>query len=152
MYDKLGNYHTYMAKKMRAITDKKIFFDRETAWGFTRDPTLEYKIVPKGTSKLVYAAQLYAVPTTGSIGMKQLNNFNTWSQQWGTEVFVCEWAADDKYEATAFVKAFKDKTFGWSYHSWKKKATGLGGALYDSDTTPPTPDLLDLKAALSTVY
>ncbi|MGI0024519.1 MAG: glycoside hydrolase family 5 protein, partial [Nitrososphaera sp.] len=135
MYDKLGNYHTYMAKKMRAITDKKIFFDRETAWGFSRDSTLEYKIVPQGVSKLVYAAQLYAVPTTGSLGMKQLNNFKTWSQQWGTEVLVCEWAADDKSEATTFAKAFKDKGFGWSYHSWKKKATGLGGALYDSDTT-----------------
>jgi len=151
-YDKLGNYHTYMAKKIRAITDKKVFFDRETAWGFVRDPTLEYKIKPIGVSKLVYGAQLYAVPTTGSTGLKMLNNFKTWSTQWGTEMFIVEWAADNKSEAITFLKAFKDRGMGWSYHSWKKKASGLGGALYDSDSTAPTADLLDLEAAMKTVY
>ena len=151
-YDKLGNYHTYMAKKIRAITDKKIFFDRETAWGFVRDSSLEHKIRPVGVSKLVYGAQLYAVPNPGSNGMKQLNNFKTWSTQWGTEMFVVEWAADNKWEAITFLKAFKEKGFGWSYHSWKKKANGLGGALYDSDTTAPTQDLRDLKAAMASVY
>ncbi|MGI0012421.1 MAG: cellulase family glycosylhydrolase, partial [Nitrososphaera sp.] len=154
MYDKLGNYHTYMAKKMRSITDKKIFFDRETAWGFVRDPTLEYKIVPQGVSRLVYTAQLYAVPTIGSQGMQQLERFKTWSQQWGTEVFICEWGADNQSEATTFLKAFKGKNFGWTYYAWKKAANvnALGGALYDSDTTAPTQDLLDLKAAMNTVY
>jgi aryl-phospho-beta-D-glucosidase BglC (GH1 family) len=152
MYEKLGNYHTYMAKKIRSITDKKIYFVRETAWGFQRDPTLEYKIVPKGVSGLVYAPHTYAVPTPGTNGMKQLNNFKTWSQQWGTQVFIGEWSADTKSEAVAFLKVFKDYGFGWSYMSWKKGAKGLGGALYDSDKTAPTQDLADLKAAMNLVY
>jgi aryl-phospho-beta-D-glucosidase BglC (GH1 family) len=150
MYDKLGNYHTYMAKKIRAITDKKIFFDRETAWGFVRDPTLEYKIVPVGVSKLVYAAQLYAVPTSGSNGMKQLDNFKTWSTQWGTEVLICEWGADSQSDAKLFLNAFSSRGFGWMAHSWKNTgSSGLGVTLYQSDSVPPTPDLLNLVAAMN---
>src|SRR5574338_923716 len=61
-YDKLGNYHTYMAKKIRSITDKKIFFDRETTRGFPRSPSLELHIFPDGVSGLVYAPHLYSVP------------------------------------------------------------------------------------------
>jgi len=149
MYDKLGNYHTYMAKKIRAITDKKIFFDRETAWGFVRDPTLEYKIVPAGVSKLVYAAQLYAVPTSGSNGMKQLDNFKTWSTQWGTEVLICEWGADSQSDAELFLDAFGSRGFGWMAHSWKNTgSSGLGVTLYQSDSVPPTPDLQNLVAAM----
>jgi hypothetical protein len=150
MYDKLGNYHTYMAKKIRAITDKKIFFDRETAWGFVRDPTLEYKIVPVGVSKLVYAAQLYAVPTSGSNGMKQLDNFKTWSTLWGTEVLICEWGADSQSDAELFLNAFNSRGFGWMAHSWKNTGSaGLGVTLYESDSVPPTTDLQNLVAAMN---
>ncbi|MGH9991404.1 MAG: cellulase family glycosylhydrolase [Nitrososphaera sp.] len=153
MYDKLGNYHTYMAKKMRTITDKKIFFDRETAWGFTRDPTLEYKIVPQGVSKLVYAPQLYAVPTPGSNGMMQIERFKNWSQQWGTEVMICEWGADNKADAEAFLKAFKANGFGWTAYSWKNTgSSGLGITLYESDSVPATDALKILVAAMKIVY
>ncbi|MGI0012418.1 MAG: cellulase family glycosylhydrolase, partial [Nitrososphaera sp.] len=154
MYDKLGNFHTYMAKEMREVTGKKIFFDRETAWGFARDPDMEYKIVPQGVSKLVYTAQVYNIPYPGTVGLAMLERFKTWSQQWGTEVFVCEWGADNQSEATTFLKEMKAKGFGWTYYAWKKAANvnALGGTLYDSDSTAPTQDLLDLKAAMNTVY
>jgi hypothetical protein len=151
-YDKLGNYHTYLAKKMRAITDKKIFFDRETTRGIPREPSLEYKIFPRGVSGLVYTVQLYAVPTTGSSGMKQINLFKELSQKYGTQVFICEWAADNQSEAATFLKAFKNNGFGWSYYAWRKSTGGLGGTLYDSDSTSPTQDLKDLKAAMANVY
>jgi aryl-phospho-beta-D-glucosidase BglC (GH1 family) len=150
MYDKLGSYHTYMAKKIRAITDKKIFFDRETAWGFVRDPTLEHKIVPVGVSKLVYSAQLYAVPAPGSNGLKQLDNFKTWSTQWGTEILICEWGADSQNDAELFLNGFGSRGFGWMAHSWKNTGnTGLGVTLYQSDSVPPTQDLLNLVAAMN---
>jgi aryl-phospho-beta-D-glucosidase BglC (GH1 family) len=152
-YDKLGNYHTYMAKKIRSITDKKIFFDRETTRGFPRDPNLEYKIVPDGVSKLVYAPQLYAVPTTGSNGMKQIENFKKWSDQWGTEVFICEWGADDQDDVEAFLKAFKANGFGWSAYSWRNSgSSGLGVTLYESSSVPPTQGLQVLVSAMDTVY
>lgn len=150
MYDKLGNYHTYMANKIRGITDKKIFFDRETTRGFQRDPSLEHKIVPVGVSKLVYAAQLYAVPTPGSVGMKQIENFKTWSTQWGTEVLICEWGADSQNDAEVFLDAFSSNGFGWMAHSWKNTGnTGLGVVLYQSDSVPATEDLQNLVAAMN---
>ena len=151
-YTLLGNYHTYIAQKIRTITDKKIFFDRETTRGIPREPTLEYKIVPDGVSKLVYAPQLYAVPTSGSVGLKQINNFKTWSEEWGTELLIVEWAGDTKSEDVTFLKQFKEKGFGWTYYAWKKTGSGLGGVLFDSDSTSPTQDLMDLKGAMSTVY
>ncbi len=152
-YDMLGNYHTFMAKKIRSITDKKIFFDRETTRGFPRDPNLEYKIVPDGVSKLVYAPQLYAVPTTGSLGMKQIENFKQWSQQWGTEVLICEWGADDQDDVEAFLKAFKANGFGWTAYSWRNSgSSGLGVTLYESDSVPATPGLEILVAAMNFIY
>lgn len=153
MYDKLGNYHTFMAKKIRAITDKKIFFARETAWGFVRDPTLEPKIVPDGVSKLVYSPQLYSVPFPGSNGMKQISNFKNWSLKWNTEVLVSEWAADNYNEALAFMKAFKANGFGWTAHSWTtQQSGGLGMTLFQSDTVPRTPALKYMVSAKNTVY
>ena len=65
-YDDLGRYHTYMAKGIREISDKKIFFDRETTRDFQRLPSLEYKIVPQNVSGLVYTPHLYAAPYPGS--------------------------------------------------------------------------------------
>ena len=153
MYDKLGNYHTFMAKKIRSITDKKILFSRETTWGFTRDPSLEHKIVPEGVSKLIYGPSLYTAPFPGSQGMQQINNFKNWAQNWGTEVLVKEWSADTKSEAVAFLKAFKANGFGWTYQSWfKGKSGGLGESLYQSDTVPRTEALKILVAAMNEVY
>jgi hypothetical protein len=151
-YDKLGDYHTYMAKKMRSITDKKIFFDRETTRGFARDAGLEFKIVPTGVSKIVYTPQLYSVPKPGSTGMKQVNNFENLADKYNMEVMICEWAADSKSEAETFLKAFKANGFGWTYYAWRTSSGGLGGTLNDSDSKPPTTDLLNLKAAMNTVY
>ncbi|MGI0012969.1 MAG: cellulase family glycosylhydrolase, partial [Nitrososphaera sp.] len=153
MYDKLGNYHTYMAKKMRAITDKKIYFDRETAWGFTRDPTLEHKIVPDGVSRLVYAVQAYAIPTSGSSGLKQMNNFKDWSQQWGTEVFICEMAPSTLSDAKTFLQVLKSYGFGWTAHAWRPYASpGLGESYYESSTVAATAPLKSLRAAMQEIY
>ncbi|HJS82224.1 MAG TPA: cellulase family glycosylhydrolase, partial [Nitrososphaera sp.] len=85
-YEKLGNYNTYLAQKIRSISDKKIVFDRETTKEFTRDPRLEHKIVPRGVTKLVYGPHLYSVPVSGSGGMKQVQNFVEWSKNWGVEI------------------------------------------------------------------
>ncbi len=152
-YDKLGNYNTYIAKKIRTITDKKIFFDRETTRGFQRDASLEPKIFPEGVSGLVYAPHLYSVPTPGSQGEKQINNFKTWSTNAGTEVLIGEWGADTQTDAETFLKAFKANGFGWTAHSWKNTGSaGLGSTLYESDSVPATTALKILVAAMNEVY
>jgi hypothetical protein len=142
-----------MAKKIRSISDKKIFFDRETTRGFQREPDMERKIVPDGVSGLVYAPHLYSVPTSGSQGLKQINRFDDWSQDWNTEVLIGEWGADSKSQMTTFLKAFKANGFGWTAHSWKKSGSGgLGMSIYDDDTRAPSTDLKNLKSAMTTVY
>jgi len=152
-YDKLGDYNTYIAKKIRSITDKKIFFDRETTRGFQREPSLEPQIVPRGVSGLVYAPHMYSVPTSGSQGMKQLNNFKEWANDWGTEVLIGEWGADSKTDAITFLKEFKERGFGWTAQSWKRgSSSGLGGTLYESSTVDATTALKNLVYALNLVY
>ena len=111
-YDKLGDYNTFMAKKIRSISDKKIFFDRETTRGFQREPSMELRIFPDGVSGLVYSPHLYSVPTSGSQGMKQINNFEKWADSRNTEVLIGEWGADTKSEMVTFLKAFKSNGFG----------------------------------------
>jgi hypothetical protein len=152
-YDKLGDYNTFMAKKIRSISDKKIFFDRETTRGFQREPSLETHIFPTGVSGVVYAPHLYSVPKPGSQGEKQIKNIKSWATQKNTEVLICEWGAETQSDAVTFMKAFKAYGFGWTAHSWKKSGSGgLGSTLYDSDTTSPTGALKVLMAALDVVY
>ena len=152
-YSKLGDYNTFMAKKIRTISDKKIFFDRETTRGFQREPSLEYKIVPAGVSGLVYAPHVYSVPNPGSQGQKQFDKIHGWAQQWNTEVLIGEWAAESKTDATTFLKEFKADSFGWTAHSWKRSGSGgLGATLYQSDTVSATSALKILAAVIDLVY
>ncbi len=156
-YAKLGAYHTYIAKKMRTVTDKPIFFSRENTFGFPRDPNSESKIVPQGVTKLVYSPHLYAVPTPGSQGEKQINNFKTWATQWRVQVMIGEFSAATQADANAFLKAFKSKGFAWTYWRWTSEVvspsgTSLGNVVYDSDTTQPTRYLNILVKARDTVY
>jgi hypothetical protein len=152
-YAKLGDYHTYMAEKIRSVSDKKIFFDRETTRGFAREPSKELQIFPDGVSGVVYAPHLYSVPTSGSQGEKQINNFKSWSTQRGTEVLIGEWGADTQSDAVVFMNEFKDNNFGWTAHSWKKSSSGgLGSSLYESATVAKTQALKIITAAMGIVY
>ncbi|MGI0012615.1 MAG: cellulase family glycosylhydrolase [Nitrososphaera sp.] len=152
-YDKLGNYHTYMAKKIRSITDKKVFFDRETTRGFPRIANYEWKIVPKAVDNLVYQPHLYTVPTAGSNAEKQLNTFARWSGDWGVEIHIGEWAADTQADTDTFVKALKEREFGWTYYAWRPTiGRGAGNQLYESDSVPPTTYLQYLVNAMQSVY
>ncbi|MGH9879425.1 MAG: cellulase family glycosylhydrolase, partial [Nitrososphaerales archaeon] len=138
-YDRLGDYHTYMAEKIRSITDKKIFFDRENTWGFTRDPSLEPKVAPRGITGIVYAPHLYATPYPGSQAEEQINNFKTWSQQWGSEVLIGELAPDTQADADQYLRVLKENGFGWTVWSWRPiQGTGLDRSYYESDTVEAT--------------
>lgn len=155
-YQMLGEYHTYMAKEIRSVTAKKIVFDRETARGFQRDPDMEFKIVPQGVSGLVYGPHLYSVPTPGSQGQNQVNNFKKWSQEWGVEILLGEWSGGSQDEIDSFVSAFKDSGFGWSYYKWAPaKSSGddhLGNVIYESDSNPKTTYLQFLDNAIKVLF
>jgi hypothetical protein len=152
-YEKLGDYHTYMAKKIRSQTDKKIVFDRETARGFMREANSEHKIVPQGVSGVVYGPHLYGIPYAGTQAEKQLDNFVQWSKDWNMEILVGEWGADTTAEVDAYLKAFEERGFGWTYYAWKHtQSRGGGSSLYDSPTTDPTEALRQLVSSISRVY
>ena len=152
-YEKLGNYNTYMAKQIRGVSDKKIFFDRETTRGFSREPSLEPKIFPKGVTGLVYAPHMYTIPYPGTQADKQIKNFKTWADAAGTEVLIGEMGAENSADAVQYLKVLKSYGFGWTAHSWKKSGSGgLGHSLYESETVPPTEALKIMAGALETVY
>lgn len=152
-YEKLGDYHTYMAKKIRSMTDKKIFFDRETARGFPREPSSEYKIVPRGVSGVVYGPHLYAVPYPGTQAEKQLATFAQWSKEWNMEILIGEWSADTSSETVTYLRAYDESGFGWTYYAWKPtQSRGGGSSLYDSPTVDPTEALRQLSSAITWVY
>ncbi len=152
-YEKLGNYHTHMAKKIRSMTDKKIFFDRETARGFQREPASEYKIVPEGVSGLVYGPHLYSVPTPGSQGENQLANFKQWSRDWGVEILIGEWSSETQAESDAYLSAFKENGFAWTYYAWKPTASrGEGSSLYESSSGEDTTALYQLTNSINKIY
>jgi aryl-phospho-beta-D-glucosidase BglC (GH1 family) len=152
-YDDLGNYHTYMAKKIRGITDKMIFFDRETARGFPRDAASEHKIVPTGVPNIVYGPHLYSVPFSGSNAEKQIANFREWAREWGVKVLIGEFSADTQQETDLYLREFKENSFGWTYYAWKPTASrGSGSSLYDTNSTPPTDALKQLVESLDKIY
>jgi cellulase (glycosyl hydrolase family 5)/concanavalin A-like lectin/glucanase superfamily protein len=153
-YDDLGNYHTYMAKKIRALSDKKIFFDRETTRGFQRQPTLEYKIVPEGVAGVVYGPHLYSVPTPGTQGEIQVDKIAKWSEEWGVEILLGEFAGETQADIDSFITTFKAVDFGWTYYKWAPDANAdnLGNILYDSDKTETTIYLTYLTNSMNEVY
>ena len=153
-YDDLGNYHTYMAKKIRALSDKKIFFDRETTRGFQRQPALEYKIVPEGVPGVVYGPHLYSVPTPGAQGEIQVNKIEKWSEEWGVEILLGEFAGETQDDIDSFITAFKEAEFGWTYYKWSPDTDtdNLGNIIYDSDRSEPTVYLEYLTNAMNDVY
>ncbi|MGI0025499.1 MAG: cellulase family glycosylhydrolase, partial [Nitrososphaera sp.] len=130
-YDKVGDYNTYMAGEIREVTSKKIFFDRENTWGFSRDPDLEPKVVPRGVTGIVYSPHLYAIPYPGSQAEQQIQNFKTWSQLWNSEVLIGETVADTQADADQLLTVLKGNGFGWTVWSWKPTvSTGLGRTYY----------------------
>lgn len=152
-YEELGNYHTYMAKGIREVSDKRIIFDRETANGFERVPSLEYKIVPRNVSGLVYSPHLYTAPFQHSQGEVQISNFKKWSDQWGVEVYVGEWSARTQEESDEYLSSFRENSFGWTYHSWRPfESRGLGVSLYDTSWTQPTEGLRQLADSVDRIY
>jgi hypothetical protein len=156
-YDSLGNYHTYMAQKIRAISDKKIFIDRETANGFQRNPNLEFKIVPQGIDGIVYSPHLYAVPVGGSGGENQVNNFKSWAEEWDVEIMVGEFSASTQEDMNTFITTWKEAGFGWTYWKWSSSTTTAGGDLlgnvvYESDNTPRTVHLQYLLNSVDAAY
>lgn len=151
-YDDLGRYHTYMAQEIREMTDKRIFFDRETARGFTRIPSMEYKIVPQNVTGIVYAPHLYSAPYPDTQAEEQIINFKKWSQEWNVEVLVGEWSARTQQDTDVFVKTMDENDFGWTYYSWRPiESRGLGVSLYDSDSTLPTEGLRQLSSAIDRI-
>ena len=153
-YDDLGKYHTYMAKGIREVSDKKIFFDRETTRGFQRVPSLEYKIVPQNVSGVVYTPHLYAAPFSGSQAEVQVNNFKKWSEDWGgIEVLVGEWSASSQDESDVYLESFRENGFGWTYYSWRPiESKGLGVSLYDTTWTTATEGLQQLTRSMGKTY
>jgi hypothetical protein len=152
-YDKLGNYHTYLAKEMREVTDKKIFFDRETTRGFARDAGLEFKIVPRDVTGLVYGVQLYSIPSQGSYGLKQVSNFKELAQKYGTEVFIEEMAGANQAEIETLLNVFKSNGFGWTWYAWKRSSgSEFGESIYESSSVPPNNVLRLLETALAKIY
>ena len=152
-YDKLGNYHTYIANEIRAVSDKKIYFDRETTWGFTRDPSQEPKIAPVGMTGIVYGPHLYSIPYPGTQAETQIQNFETWSELWGSEVLIGETVADTQEDADQLLKVLKENEFGWTVWSWKPTvSTGSGRTYYESNTVEATDVLKILLAEMAKVY
>jgi hypothetical protein len=152
-YDLAGDYHTFMANEIREVSDKKIFFDRESTWGFTRDPSLETKVAPRGVSGIVYAPHLYAIPYPGSQAEDQINNFKTWSEQWGSEVLIGELAPDTEADAEMVLQVLKENEFGWTVWSWRPiQGSGLDNSYYESETVEATEALKILLAAVAKVY
>jgi hypothetical protein len=87
-YDDIGAYHTYMAGRIAAVSDKAIIFTREIPQvSGVRTPTLEYQILPRlpagATNQLMYWPHLYTVPGS-NIGTAdtQIQNFKTVASCW----------------------------------------------------------------------
>lgn len=152
-YEDLGNYHTYIAREIRELTDKRIFFNREVTVGFQRLPALEYKIVPQYVSGVVYAPHIYSELNGESRAEEQLAKFKEWSEDWGVQVLIGEWSASSQDETDMYVNAFKENEFGWTYYSWTPiQSRGKGVSLYDAELAPSTEGLKQLSASIERVH
>jgi hypothetical protein len=99
-YDDLGNYHTYMASRITAVTKKAIIFTRDVPPRGNRPASCPYKIIPRlpagKTNLIMYWPHLYNIPNAqdafngGALGNAngQIQNFENVMKHW-REIGVC---------------------------------------------------------------
>jgi hypothetical protein len=67
-----------------------------------------------------------------------------------------EFSAHSQTDMTAFLKAWKDGGFGWTYWKWSKatstRSDHLGNVVYESDTIAKTEALKWLLSSYNTIY
>jgi len=124
-FEKLGKYHTYIAVKLRNLTQKAILFDRATisyAGSIVDDRPYEFErlIAPMGVSNIVFAPHLYAVPYPDTWVERVIENkFERYREEWGgIQIFFGEWAATSEDDLKQFINEFKERGYGWAYFSW----------------------------------
>ncbi len=116
-YQKLGNYHTFIAQKMREYgTSKFILFDRAYPVWNTAYVDWNYypKIAPTGVDKIIFAPHRYSVVYNDIFG-----NYQKLASMWGgIPVILGEWAEGTQSDTTNFVAELKRVGFGWTYYGW----------------------------------
>ena len=156
-YQKLGEYNTYITKKLREKIGNEItlIMNRENMKNGQRQPDMEYLIIPKGVSNIAYGPHLYSLPCTGCQGEKQLNNFKQWSQDWGVQIYIGEFSHHSQDEANTFISKFKSYGFGWTAWKMSKKVAGednRGVQLYVQTNGKPNDELQQLIDAYKEFY
>jgi hypothetical protein len=149
-YQKIGNYHTYIAQKIRPNTGKYIFFTAERTVGVNRDHVLDQLIVPRGASKIAFAPHIYSTLSAGSGAEWQMKKWKENAQKWGgIPIFIAEWANDSTASMKTNIDYFSSSKQGWCY--WAYTPYDLNKSYYqliDSNSQPTTylTDLLgDMK-------
>ncbi len=134
-YDRLGDMHTAIAKKLRTSTDKVIIFTRETAHGltpdgkeYTRKIGLEYKILPRDPAKnVMYVPHLYALDQIEEHVERWKEVQQRWkSMGYDVGIAVGEWSpqppqlpvgyAVNQRNMDGFVKVWERE--GWMHTYW----------------------------------
>jgi hypothetical protein len=155
-YKKLGKYHSFMVKKLRQVTDKILFFDREIRidLSLTGDELFELrkKIAPAGVQKMnniVYAPHVYKVPELNNEPLMMIEQH---AELWKVPVFITEFAAKDEEQTQenveAFVEAFEQYGYGWTAWAWGVKSSQYQLVQMDDYNITPTSYLEYLSPAL----
>jgi hypothetical protein len=122
-YQKLGNFHTYLAQKIRSFgSNKAIVFDRAYPSGNSAYIDMNYYplIAPTGVNDIIFAPHRYSTWYKGMFNSYKNLATNYWG---GIPVIVGEWSEPDEGNMTAYVSELKNTSFGWTYYSWTYGST-----------------------------
>jgi Cellulase (glycosyl hydrolase family 5) len=132
-WDKIGSYNTFIASKLRQITNKTIFFDRQLPddIGGTIEalPENMAKMVPRNISNIVFKSTLYGLPThcsyaearlTTAARAAQLMKVPLWMGEFNIGITPKNPISDiNQTEFNLFIDKFREvKAWGWSFWLW----------------------------------
>jgi hypothetical protein len=130
-YQKLGNFHTYVAKRIRTVSNKAIFFERAYPVPGSYSSinwTLSRNIAPIDVDNIVFAPHRYTAWYSG-----MFNNFKSLAVYWGgIPVLIGEWSENNEGNMSVYVSELKNSSFGWSYWMWTYGSGTTGQYLVNS--------------------
>jgi hypothetical protein len=118
---KVGRYHSYATKNLRAISDKPLFFNAAISNGSIDNPIFQSQVAPNTRDNVIYDIHMYPP----SYYNMQFFRFAS-SIARNLQIFVGEFNSDYKYGATLskdqltkYIKLFYQfKAFGFALWRW----------------------------------
>jgi hypothetical protein len=168
-WQKVGNYNSFITDQLRTVTQKTVFFDRQSLpkIGGPAGATAENmaKMAPSNKTNVVFKATLFGSPQPGTEFGERFDLYVKTAQIAGVPLCMCEFSVKqygsepvsdlDQKQVNFFIQKFSQaKIWGWALWIWdynSRPNSNFNLVTFKGDTVQTTPIMNFVKNAISNV-